>query len=155
MQPPLAAIFFMTYFHRSGGHGPLGPPGSANVRAVKMAQVLPRGPTPNSWIHHCQKLLRLHQIPTSLTNKQECIPVGCVPFAAVAVGGGGGCLPRGVSGLVHAGIHPRPGQNSRHTLVKTLPSLNYVPDGKNLTKFDKSFTMAALPVRALGHMTWT
>ena len=27
MQPPSAAIFFMTYFHRAGGgHGPLGPP---------------------------------------------------------------------------------------------------------------------------------
>ena len=28
MQPPLAAIFFMTYFHRAGGggHGPLSPP---------------------------------------------------------------------------------------------------------------------------------
>ena len=27
MQPPLAAIFFMTYFHRAReGHGPLGPP---------------------------------------------------------------------------------------------------------------------------------
>ena len=27
MRPPLAAIFFMTYFHRAGGggHGPLGP----------------------------------------------------------------------------------------------------------------------------------
>ena len=31
--------------------------------------------------------------------KLECIPVGCVPSAAVAVSGGGGraCLPRGVS----------------------------------------------------------
>ena len=27
MWPPLAAIFFMTYFYRAGGgHGPLGPP---------------------------------------------------------------------------------------------------------------------------------
>ena len=27
MRPPLAAIFFMTYFHRAGGgHGPLAPP---------------------------------------------------------------------------------------------------------------------------------
>ena len=25
-------------------------------------------------------------------SKQECIPVGCVPSASVAVGGGGGCL---------------------------------------------------------------
>ena len=30
MPPPLAAIFFMTYFYRArGGHGPLAPPGSA------------------------------------------------------------------------------------------------------------------------------
>ena len=30
MRPPSAAIFFMTYFYRAeGGHGPLGPPGSA------------------------------------------------------------------------------------------------------------------------------
>ena len=52
--------------------------------------------------------------------QQECIPVGCVPSAAVAVGGG---LPRGlsawgvsaqrvgsawgVSAPVHAEIHPR------------------------------------------------
>ena len=26
-------------------------------------------------------------------NKQECIPVGCIPSAAVAVGGGGGVCP--------------------------------------------------------------
>ena len=26
MRPPLAAIFFMTYFHRAGGHDPLAPP---------------------------------------------------------------------------------------------------------------------------------
>ena len=30
MRMPLAGIFFMTYFHRAGGgHGRLGPPGSA------------------------------------------------------------------------------------------------------------------------------
>ena len=44
--------------------------------------------------------------------KQECIPVGCVPSAAVAVGGGGVCpsacwdTARGVSAPVHAGILP-------------------------------------------------
>ena len=33
MRPPLAAIFFMTYFHRGrGGHGPLAPPGSATAK---------------------------------------------------------------------------------------------------------------------------
>ena len=31
-----------------------------------------------------------------LTEKRECIPVGCVPSAAVAMSGGG-CLPKGVS----------------------------------------------------------
>ena len=30
--------------------------------------------------------------------EQEYIPVGYIPSAAVAVCGGGGCLPRGVSG---------------------------------------------------------
>ena len=30
-----------------------------------------------------------------LKKKQECIPVGCVPSAAVAVSGWGECLPRG------------------------------------------------------------
>ena len=31
-----------------------------------------------------------------IISKQECIPVGCVPSAAVVVSGGGGrCLPRG------------------------------------------------------------
>ena len=29
MRLPLVAIFFMTNFYRAGGHGPLGPPGSA------------------------------------------------------------------------------------------------------------------------------
>ena len=29
MQPPLAAIFFMTHFHRAGGPWPPQPPGSA------------------------------------------------------------------------------------------------------------------------------
>ena len=54
--------------------------------------------------------------------KQECIPVGCVPSAAVAIWGGvcpEGCLPRG---CVH--LPPPRGQNSWHTLVKTLPFRN-------------------------------
>ena len=52
------------------------------------------------------------------TYKQECIPVGCVPSAVVAIGGGylpggcqprggvclGGCLPRGVS--TWGGVYP-------------------------------------------------
>ena len=55
---------------------------------------------------------------TIINNLKECIPVGCEPSAAAAVGGGGvcpggacpgGCLPRecvcpgGVSTPVHAG----------------------------------------------------
>ena len=35
------------------------------------------------------------QIHELATKKQQCIPVGCVPSAAVAVSGGTGCLPRG------------------------------------------------------------
>ena len=81
--------------------------------------------------------------------QQECIPVGCVPSAAVAVcwgrgvsaWGGGvclvGCLPRGVSawrgvsggGVCPEGVsgrHPYCGQNSWHTLVKTLPFHNFI-----------------------------
>ena len=60
--------------------------------------------------------------PKPVTNQiynfeQECIPVGCVPFAAVATGGGGcllgGCLPKGGSAWgvyapVHAGIKTAP-----------------------------------------------
>ena len=124
-----------------------------------------------SWKHWLRKL-HLNQCI-----KQESIPVGCVPFAAVTVvegcncqGGfvparectcqgvnlpGGvptkgdvylpgwgvhlpewivpargvpsrGCVPaRGVSAPMHAGIHPH-GQNSWHTLVKTLPFRNFV-----------------------------
>ena len=42
---------------------------------------------------------------------QESIPVGCVPSAAVAVGGGvsaQGVYPEGVSAPMHVGIHPPP-----------------------------------------------
>ena len=58
------------------------------------------------------------QKSVSLINpKQECIPGGCLPSAAVAVGGvgGRGCLPGdggvcpgGVFAQVHAGIHITP-----------------------------------------------
>ena len=34
---------------------------------------------------------------TNLTVKQECIPVGCIPSAAVAICWEGGCLLRGMS----------------------------------------------------------
>ena len=77
--------------------------------------------------------------------EQECIPVGCVQSAAVAIGGVcpwgvcpggvylGGCLlgsvsPR-VSALVHAGIHLTL-WTEWQTLVKILPCRNYIGDGK-------------------------
>ena len=45
-------------------------------------------------------------------NKQECIPVGCLPSATVAVSGGcllrRGCLPRGVHTRRTRGRHPLP-----------------------------------------------
>ena len=84
----------------------------------------------------------------------RCIPVGCVPSAAVAVGGGVGvrvsawvvvcpgrgvcvsqhALGRGVCAPVHVGIHtpPPPVDRILDTLVKTLPFRNYVADGKNV-----------------------
>ena len=42
---------------------------------------------------------QIHELATKKQKKQQCIPVGCVPSAAVAVSGGrgvcqGGCLPR-------------------------------------------------------------
>ena len=72
--------------------------------------------------------------------KQESIPVGCVPFAAVAIGvmGGvcrgvstqGGCLPRGgVSAWGVSERHPTYEQNDWQTVVKTLPYRNFVTDG--------------------------
>ena len=42
----------------------------------------------------------------NLCYKQECIPVGCVPSAAVAISGGG-CLPGGC--LPRAGVSSRGG----------------------------------------------
>ena len=66
-------------------------------------------------------LNKMHCLKT--TEQQECIPVGCVPSAAVAARGclpgrdvwPGGCLPMGVSASVYtdAGIHtPLPGRHS-------------------------------------------
>ena len=87
--------------------------------------------------------------------EQECIPVGCVPSAAVAVPGGvclpggvsacqrvsawqgrageGVCLPRGVC-LPGGGRYlsvTLPLWTEWETRVKTLPCCNYVVDGKN------------------------
>ena len=65
------------------------------------------------------------------------------------LGGGGVCpggvsqhaLGRGVSAPVHAGIHPPLfGQNSWHTLVKTLPFRNYDGDGNNLVLLGINFS---------------
>ena len=72
--------------------------------------------------------------------EQECIPVGCVPSAAVTAGGvsqhalGRGCIPacigQGVSvqgGVcpVHAGIHPTPNR------MTDACESNYVADGNS------------------------
>ena len=51
--------------------------------------------------------------------KQECIPVGCVPSAALAVYPGG-CLPH----------LPPVNRMTDNTGVKTFPCRNYVADGK-------------------------
>ena len=103
--------------------------------------------------HICTQVNSLHWLNYEL--EQVCIPVGCVPSAAVAVvgvsarGGGGCCLHTG--GVCPGGCLPACtgqgwclpqcrlgytlplpiGQNSWHTLVKTLPFHNYVVDGKN------------------------
>ena len=66
---------------------------------------------------HCDPGSRKHQ------TKLECIPVGCVPSAAVAVCWGGGCLP--AKGVSDRGCLPG-GMCLTHTLVKTLPFRNFV-----------------------------
>ena len=59
--------------------------------------------------------------------KQECIPVGCVPSAAVAVSGEGVCQERDVClvgwGVCLGGVYTPP--VNRQTLMKTLPFRNY------------------------------
>ena len=89
--------------------------------------------------------------------KQECIPVGCLPPSALAVGWGGGvwlsacwdtsplgvgwespppgCGPGDLQGIL--GYHPSPPppreQNSWHTLLKILPYPNFFAGGnKNI-----------------------
>ena len=90
---------------------------------------------------------------------QECIPVGCVPSAAVAVSRGWGvCLPRGcLPGCVHpqpeadplepeedtplAQRQTPPGPRGRHTpLDITLPQTSFL-GGKNLIFF-QALTLA-------------
>ena len=88
--------------------------------------------------------------------EEECIPVGCVPFAAVAVLGGGGvvcsgwgvsaqggmsagrwggvCLPKGLGwcvsawggGVCRGGCTPPALLTESQTGVKTLPFCNFV-----------------------------
>ena len=54
------------------------------------------------------------------TNKQECIPVGCIPSAAVAVcsWGGGGILPQCMVGYTHP---PGPGLDPPGQTPQPLP----------------------------------
>ena len=62
--------------------------------------------------------------PGGVSAQRGCLPRACVSQHA---------LGRGVSAPVHAAIQTRPrGQNSWHTLVKTLPFCNYVKDGNNI-----------------------
>ena len=44
-----------------------------------------------------------------IDKKQECIPVGCVPPAEMAVSGGGGCLPKGGYLPSESGVCPEGG----------------------------------------------
>ena len=62
------------------------------------------------------------------TNKQECIPVGCVPSAAVAVSGGRGVCPGGRC-LQRGCIPPRP--RDRHPLPKTQRQTPPGPRGRH------------------------
>ena len=62
---------------------------------------------------------------------RECIPVGCVPSAAVE--DCWGCLQGGVSqGAVCLAVSARRERNDWQTGVKTLPCCNYVGDRNNI-----------------------
>ena len=74
-----------------------------------------------------------------MNDKQECIPVGCVPSAAVAISGGvsaWGCLPRGVSarwGVCLGGLSAQRGV-SQHELGQTPLPMNRITDAcENIT----------------------
>ena len=67
-----------------------------------------------SWIHSCI-LFHFHAVFGKSYDKQECIPVGCVPSAAVAVWGRGGCLVGG--GVWSRGVSARGGVCSGGCLV--------------------------------------
>ena len=85
-----------------------------------------------SWIN-IQKIIKT-------ISQQECIPVGCVPSAAVTVSGRGGsaqggCLPK--MGVCPGGVcqtHSPPPVDRMTDRCKTLPCRNYVADGKNTIK---------------------
>ena len=78
-------------------------------------------PPPPLWAegmtHICENIIFPQVAGGKYFIQQECIPVGCIPFAAVTI-----CW--GVSASVHAGIHPRawawtppghgPGHPTRH-----------------------------------------
>ena len=70
---------------------------------------------------------------SGLMMQQECIPVGCVPSATVAVSRGGVCLGRGVSAqeerCLPGECTPPPGQNDRR-LWKQYLSATTVADGR-------------------------
>ena len=83
------------------------------------------------------------QVQVQIDLHTKCIPVGCVPSAAVAMSipactGRGvsawgvstrGCLPGGcITSCTEADTPPRE-QNSWHTLVKILPCHNFISDG--------------------------
>ena len=86
------------------------------------------------------------------SSEQECIPVGCVPSAAVAISGGG-ILSRGMS--AYGGVCPDGLSawgfcegNDWQTCVKTLPFCNYYCGG--LKSFKSLNLKSALDVVFFG-----
>ena len=95
-------------------HPPSRPPRS-KTRYTPQDQVHPPMTTAAGGTHPT----RMHSCLFKLQSKQECIPVGCVPSAAVAISGGGDvCLGECLRGGCTPSV-------DRQTLVKTLPFRNY------------------------------
>ena len=74
---------------------------------------------------------------TAFTLKQECIPMGCVPTAPVAIWGegsarGGGCLPSG--GIFPGECTPPPPPRGQTDTCKNLCATT-VADGNNMMEF--------------------